>query len=317
MVTAMRGGAADKAGNRYEHLWVALRMAELMDGSASQIRLEPPGRAGKGIELEINIDGVTWGEQTKHTVSRWTVNKLTSEGVLASAKLQLDRGLSFRLVVSSSADELSTMASRARICNSLVEYTESLGQGRREDLNKVAGAWNVTQEETWLLLKRVEVEHYSLDALNRIVAGKLQQLYVEAPDLVAGEIRNFCDIHMHDHFTAPQIVAHLESKGLTRRLIVGDTNVINSLRDTRERHQRRAIDVEPIIGLVPRGDIDTVISMLRDPYGAQIVVLDGRAGSGKSSVVSAVAAALEEEGWFVAVARMDIDKSILTSNELG
>jgi hypothetical protein len=61
----MPGGAADKAGNSYEHLWTAMRIAELLDGSASRIRLEPPSDAGIGIEFEIDIAGTTWGEQTK------------------------------------------------------------------------------------------------------------------------------------------------------------------------------------------------------------------------------------------------------------
>lgn len=317
MVTAMPGGAADKAGNRYEHLWVVLRITELMEGSASRIRLEPPGQAGTGIELEIDVDGVIWGEQTKDSASNWTINKLISEGVLASAKVQLDRGRCYRLIVSSSAHDLSTLAYRARKCDSLDEYTEALGQGRMEHLTEAAGAWGLNQEQAWLLLKRIEVENYSLDALNRIVAGRLQQSFLEDWGLIAGELRNFCDSRVHEHFTGPQVNAHLVSKGLTRRLIAGDENVIDGLRKTRERHQRRAKQAEPTIGLVPRDDIDTIIAMLRDPKGAQIVVLDGRAGSGKSSVVSEVASGLEEDGWFVAVARMDINRSFLTSKELG
>ena len=50
---------------------------------------------------------------------------------------------------------------------------------------------------------------------------------------------------------------------------------------------------------------------------AQVVVVDGRAGYGKSTVVSEVAASLEAEGWFVAVARMDTDQSMSTSRDLG
>jgi hypothetical protein len=38
------GGAADKAGNRYEDWWTALRVAELLRGRAARIRLEPRGR---------------------------------------------------------------------------------------------------------------------------------------------------------------------------------------------------------------------------------------------------------------------------------
>lgn len=317
MVTAMPGGAADKAGNLYEHLWVVLRITDLIEGNVSRIRLEPPGQAGTGIELEIDINGVTWGEQAKDSASNWTANRLISKGVLASAKAQLDRGRSFRLIVSSSAEALSTFGSRARKCNSLAEYSKSLGQDRLEVLARIAGAWEVTQEEAWKLLKGIEVEHYSLNALKRIVAVKLQQTYTEDADLIAGELRNFCETHVHEHFTAPQVSSHLESKSLTRRLIVGDRNVINALRKTRERHQRRVRLAEPTIGLVPSDEVDSILEMLRDPDASQVLVLDGPAGSGKSTIASSVAAALEEEGWLVAVARMDTDSTMATSGELG
>lgn len=68
-MTAMAGGAADKAGNQYEHLWTALRIADLLTGSATRLRPEPPGSAGQGIEFEIDQDGETWGEQVKGSLS--------------------------------------------------------------------------------------------------------------------------------------------------------------------------------------------------------------------------------------------------------
>lgn len=36
----MPGGAADKAGNGYEHLWVVLRITELWEGEVGRTRLE-------------------------------------------------------------------------------------------------------------------------------------------------------------------------------------------------------------------------------------------------------------------------------------
>ena len=56
---------------------------------------------------------------------------------------------------------------------------------------------------------------------------------------------------------------------------------------------------------------------MRAPDGAQLVIVDGRAGYGKSTVTSEVSATLEAQGWFVAVARMDTDQSMSTSEDLG
>jgi hypothetical protein len=53
-VTALPGGAADRAGNQYEHWWTARVVAELLTGNASRLRLELPGVGGEGIEFEVD-----------------------------------------------------------------------------------------------------------------------------------------------------------------------------------------------------------------------------------------------------------------------
>ena len=317
MVTSIPGGAADKAGNRYEHRWVVLRISEMLETKVSRIHLEPPGRGGTGIELTVESDGVTWGEQTKNTAGNWTINKLTREGVLDAIKIQIGLGRSFRFISSAPADDLDTLADRARRCEFFAEYVEALGDGRLAHLTDVATAWQVPENDAWLSLKRVEAEHLPADALERIVATTLQRLYGGDPDSIVGELRNFCEEHVHQAFTAPAVSAHLESKGFVRRLIVGDENVLNGLHRTVERQQRRVDDSKPTIGFVPRDDAASVLEMLHDPEGEQVVIVDGRAGSGKSAIVSDVATPLEEAGWFVAVARMDIDAAMATSDRLG
>ena len=317
VVTAMPGGAADKAGNRYEHLWVVLRITDMLEGRASQIRLEPPGVAGTGIEFTLDIEGVTWGEQTKSETSNWTINSLIRKGVLGAAKAQIDQGRHYRFVASSSANYLGTLTDRARGSESFAEYIECLGKDRRTQLTEVAREWSVSEEDSWLLLQKIEVKHQPLDALKLAVDTTLRSLYVDDPDRIAGELRNFCEQHIHRTFTAPLVTAHLESNGLNKRQIVGDANIINGLAKTRARHGRRVKGNEPSIGLVPRSDIDTVFEMLRERDGKQIVAVEGRAGSGKSTVVSTVAAVLEQEGWFVAVVRMDTDATMRSSQDLG
>ena len=317
MVTSMPGGAADKAGNRYEHRWVVLRISEMLDGSVSRIRLEPPGQAGFGVELEVDADGATWGEQVKDTAGNWTINKLTREGVFGDIKTQIGLGRSFRFIASAPATDLGTLADRARRCESFAEYAEALGDGRRAHLTNVTTAWQVSEEGAWLILQKVEVEHLPADALERIVTTTLQRLYGGDPNSIVGELRNFCDQHVHQAFTAPHVSAHLESKGFLRRHIVDDENVLNGLHRTVERQQRRVQSAAPSIGFVPRNDAASVLEKLHDPDGEQVVVVDGRAGSGKSAIVSAVATALEAEGWFVVVARMDVNAATATADRLG
>src|SRR5436190_1573191 len=109
------GGAADKAGNRYEDWWTALRVADLLRGRASRIRLEPPGKAGVGIEFEIEGPAGIWCEQVKDVPSKgsWTLAAVGK--ILKAVSGHLAAGKKVRLVLSTGAPELHSLAERARV----------------------------------------------------------------------------------------------------------------------------------------------------------------------------------------------------------
>src|SRR5687767_10342823 len=115
-MSSLLGGAADKLGNRYEHWWTAYRAADVLRGTASRIRLEPPGIDGTGIEFEVDEPGASWSEQVKAAPAggRWTPARLTREGVLSKLQNHLVAGRLVRLVLSTDASEFQTLTTRAR-----------------------------------------------------------------------------------------------------------------------------------------------------------------------------------------------------------
>ncbi|MCW2538489.1 MAG: hypothetical protein JWN95_214 [Frankiales bacterium] len=319
-MTAMAGGAADKAGNQYEHLWTALRIAELLTGTATRLRPEPPGAAGQGIEFEIDEAGHTWGEQVKGSLSTnsWTINRLVKEGVLANALVQLQMGRQFRFVSAVSTTPLGTLCERSRRTTGVDEFKASLSEDQQHDFVALVAAWAVSEEDAWKHLKSVHVEHEPQDALRRIVNATYKSFFVEEPALVIAALREYCDTNLHQNLTGPGIWIHLESQGFTRRRLAGDQNAVAKLHATVERQSRRMAKSEPDIGLVPSSSASRVLAALTAEDGKQVLFIDGRAGSGKSTVVAEVARTLEAAGWFVAVARMDtLDPSITTSAKLG
>ena len=314
----MLGGPAAKTGKRYEDLCSVLRVSELLEGRVSRIRPEPLGDSGLGVEYELDRDDVTWAEQAKSTADNWTIARLQREGVLEAAQFHIGEGRRFRLVAAAQAGDLGTLAHRAQAAERFEEHIGSLGDRRRRHFSRIAAVWDVSEEEAWRILRGIDVKHFPLDALELSVAATLQLLFVDDPEVVIGALRGFFDSRVHRSFKAPEVWAYLEARGLGRRHIVGDQNVIGKLRGTLKRQQRRVEHAkQKRIGFVPRGDVEEILAMVRDPEGGQIVVVDGRAGSGKSAVVSAVATVLDEEGWFVAIARMDIDASTPTADALG
>ena len=316
-MTAIPGGPADKAGNRYERLWMVLRTLDLLEGKVRRIRWEPPGAVGTGVEWVLEEPSAVWVEQARDTTRRWTITRLINKGVLAAAKAHIDQGRRFRFLSSSSAEELDTLAYRAGKSESFAEYEEFLGEERRAHLDLVASGWGVSPEHSWSLLQQIETRSESVHSLERITEVGLRYWYADNADSVVGVLEHFCEEHMHEFLTAPQVLAHLDSKGFCRQLRAGDANVVDRLRQTRERHRERVRQFEPPGGLVPTGDVEAVVEMLRDPLGEQIVVVEGRAGFGKSTVAAATAATLEEDGWYVAAARMDVAEPMLTSHALG
>jgi hypothetical protein len=211
-MTPLPGGAADKAGNRYEHWWTSFRIADVLDGRAGRIRLEPPGAGGRGIEFEIDADGITWAEQVKDASSggTWTLNRLTREGVLTAAKAHVLAGRSFRLVASTAAPQLADLADRAQKTEAFAEFTEVLGDELTADLQNLAATWGVNTGECWTLLKQIQVTHHTVDSLRHLTATTFKLLFADDADVVIAELRRFCDDHLHESLTAPQIWAHLE-----------------------------------------------------------------------------------------------------------
>ena len=313
----MPGGAADKAGNRYERLWFVSRVLDLLEGQVRRVRWEPPGAIGVGVEWVLETGGDVWVEQAKDSAHRWTIHKLDTGRVLAVAKAHIDQGRRFRFLTSSDAAELEALADRARRSESFTDFGEFLSGGRRADLEKVADSWGVSPESAWSVLQDIEVEHEPVRSLERFIKVRLQIWYADSAESVLGELERFCEAHMHEFLTAQQVLEHLESSGLRRQPRAGDTDVRRRLRQSRQRHQAHVKRSEPPGGLAPTGDVDTVVGMLRDPDGKQIVVVEGRAGSGKSTVAAAAAAALEEGGCSVAAVRMDVNETVLTSDALG
>jgi hypothetical protein len=319
-VTSMAGGAADKAGNQYEQWWTAYRVADLLTGPASRMRLEPPGAAGQGIEFEVDEQGHTCAEQVKgaSSGSNWTINRLNNERVLANALIQVKMGRLFRFVASMPAPQVATLSRRSRESTSLAEFQEALTKELEPEFQILVADWGVTPEEAWLYLQSIYVDHYPAEALRRLVASTYKHLFAGDPGLVLAELRSFCDDHMHEDLTAPRIWSHLTAKGFQRRHLAGDENTVAKLHKTVERQTRRTDKAAPDIGLVQSTNAARLLDVLKSTEGKQVVFVDGRAGYGKSTIVAELARTLEDEGWFVAVARMDVlDPSTTTSLKLG
>ncbi|MFE6766647.1 hypothetical protein [Streptomyces sp. NPDC057689] len=320
----LAGGAADKAGNRYEDWWTALRVAELLRGRASRIRLEPPGPAGAGIEFELEADDGTWCEQVKDVPSKgpWTLD--AAGKILKAVTGHLAEDKKVRLVLSTGAPELHDLAQRARAADTLAEFEGIITKAQAPQFVQVLGNWSVNdvpvnREVGWRYLQAVHVEHYSPEALRRLVVSEFELLFVGDPEVIVRQLSGYLDEHLHQRLTGSQIRSHLLTvPGVRPRLLAGDTGTLTMLAGTVERFVRRVRRDRPVFGMAARPHVEQLHERLVAEGGPQIMVCEGGAGLGKSAVVTDVLVRLSEQGWPAAAVRMDgADAGVQTAKELG
>ena len=305
MSSSVPGGAAAKLGDRYEGWWTLLRLADLLKGPATRLRLEPLAADGLGIEFWVDEPGTRWCEQVKDDQHTWTVNRLVKKGVLLSVVGHLAAGHSFRLVTSSRATELADLASRARDAESCDEYRGVLTSKQRPVFESLAKTWGVTEAEAWSYLRRVWVEHRPAEQLRHVVHVTYQLLLQGDPETNVNELRSWLDDLLHQTLTAPLLWERLKDKGYRKRLLVGDPTTLNALAATVQRHRHRVEATRPTLGLVPQPYVARLLERLRAVDGRQVHVLDGSAGSGKSTVATEVLRLLSADGWHAGTIRMD------------
>jgi hypothetical protein len=141
--------------------------------------------------------------------------------------------------------------------------------------------------------------------LGRLVHLTYELLVQGDPAAAVDALGGWLTKHLQEVLTAPQIWAYLSVAGHPRRLLAGDPDTLTALTATVERQKRRAEDAQPMIGSVEQPYVAQVVGQLVSGTEHQVVIVHGRAGSGKSAVASEVVSQLVKQGWYAAALRMD------------
>ncbi|MEU3342560.1 NACHT domain-containing protein [Streptomyces sp. NPDC006668] len=271
----------------------------------SSIHLEPLNAAGEGIEFEIRLPDGPCCDQVKATGKAWTPGTLAE--VLRKVKAHLVEDKRVRLIVATDAPSLRGLCARARDADVFKDFEESRTGPHAVLFAKVVAAWSDVDEETaWRYLRLVEVLHEPEEGLQRAVNLSYATLVQGDSEAVVSILRALFDQQIHHVLTAPLVWDYLEKRQVRRRFLVGDTTTVDALRRTVERFAFHAKAQPASFGLAARPHADDLVELLTAaaPTGRQIVLCEGAAGMGKSTVVSEVAQRLQERGWYTAAVRM-------------
>lgn len=316
-MSGLGGGAADKRGNQYESWWTVRRLLELVDGTSDRATLEPPGDEGAGAELWAEAAGVRCYDQAKDVPSRNWTSGAVANGPLAKLLPHLEAGHHVKLVLSTPATKFAEMLRLVGAAHSSDMLDALLTDEHRVSFNQACTSLRCDADTAIGYLQRCTIEAWSREALRDRVRLQAQLTFAGDPDATIDQLTAFIDDHLHQTLTVVDVLDFLAARGIRRNLLVGEPTTLEAFRSTGRRFAasvRGATRPAP----VDRPELTDLVSMLADPASPQIVVVDGGAGSGKSSLVADATAHLDAAGWAACGVRMDrVPPDTLTAKGLG
>lgn len=213
------GGAADKAGNRFERRWTLVALLDLLDGKAQSLQVEVPGEEGAGAEfLQVMADGVPVWHQVKRQQASgsWTIRSLVSKNVVAPWWPKISSGGRFVFVSSTSAQGLAELAERASAAESRQVFDEHfLTSPHRDRFELLRRAWgNPPAAEVYAALRRIEVRQIGESDLRDMVETRLRALVDGSPSTTMAVLEQLIDESTHHRLTAPDVWRRLAEHDL-------------------------------------------------------------------------------------------------------
>jgi hypothetical protein len=228
--------------------------------------------------------------------------------------LRLARGEQVKLVVASPADDLDRLTDRARKAVDSAEFLDVILPSKGTDpalFDKIATHWGVNPGAAWAMLTRITVLHHPAASLQKTLEVKVDALLDGDPLQAVTWLRGWIDTQVQKDLTGPIVRQALSQAGFPVSLLRQNKGALDELEATVKRASRRAAWDRPLapdgtVLQVESPDGQRLLDLLMAPDGPQIVVVHGRAGSGKSTVVAEALPELhQEQGWFAAAVSME------------
>ena len=205
LIMPLSGGPSDKYGNLYESRWTVACLLDLMDEKADSIRLEVPGAEGKGFEFRVKKGPVLEYHQVK-SAGRWSVNRLSRDGVLADFANKLgDPATQCVFVSSELASELAELSDRAR---GSIDWEEFKREFLRSDEKRKwfdrfrISTQNISESDAYERLKRIRVESCSERFLGSVTESRASALVDGDAGSVVDVLAEFALASVHKERTA-------------------------------------------------------------------------------------------------------------------
>ncbi len=270
-------------------------MANVLNGEAGSISLEPVGDDGQGVEFTVTRPAAIEYHQVKRQVAGrgyWSLAALDAENVLGHFGQKLNVQTAETVFVSThAAHPLDDLADRARDAASWEEFQRWFlaSDEWSKNFNALHQRWGqLNGEESYERLKRVRVVTISERELSELVHYKLGMLLDGDPANAADVLAQFALNQIHQTLTDDDIWRHLHQRGFQRQTWANDDQVANTIAELNLTYQA-GIQHGGIGGnRIPRNETQRLLGYFKDEDTCQVALVTGSAGVGKTSVISQV-----------------------------
>ncbi len=329
------GGSAAKVADLYEAAWTADSLLDLISGRVVEIRFEPQGPDGQGVEFYRSLPDSSKEfhsvkRQAPGSASAWTPYRLTGaqdstgRSILGDLFGHLDEDPHARAVFVSqdSAGEIREISERAKALSDHREFVDALSEMQAKSLSERIVSIARDAHDAHEKLARCDFETIGHNQLLRLVDGRIPALVKRADgaDFDPADVRRFLSEFAWQHLgsdpvSQSDLVAALHVRGFAATPLQRDAAVQERVKAINGaftgRATRTLINGNYIVRHQARSIADDLI------HGEQSLMLSGNAGVGKTCVLAQVTEILTgEEIPYLAIS-IDAIEGALSSTDLG
>ena len=327
------GGTAAKVADLYEKAWTVNSLLDLLASRIREVHLEPQNADGLGVEFYRVLLS---GEREYHSVKRqapgsasaWTPYQLTranptnGRSVLGDLFAHLDDESAAAVFGSQdSAGVIRELAERARAVADPDRFLEALPADLRSAFTNYIKQPGADVARTHAKLRRCEFETIGHRTLVRAVEDRIPGLIQRAdgrpadPTDVHRVLGEFAWRQLGQTVAVDGVVNELASHGYAEQPLAASSQIRARIADRNDAFHGR-IRLTLINGAhIPRDQVTALVDALAT--GAESLLVAGRAGEGKSSIVAQVIEEVGEAGVTYLALSMDELDGVISSAELG
>ncbi len=296
----LKGGFADKLGNRYEAKWTISRLLLVLAGDYEHLTYEGINEDFKGFEFRLSDSQITQWHQTKINAPKgnWTIGALQRENLLKAFKdrLDADQNAQCHFISQDNAKSLRELANDARLANSPEEFVSALADGRISDFEKLKYTWDCDSNHAWQLLQGIYVKVIVESEIDTNITA-LSRLLLNVDGDTYAILRKHVEENLNKRVNRETLKNWINSEdGVEFKAWASPKSNIERIQAANERYLSTYIPFGIGGKTITRNQTEVICSDIIDSEGSKIVILAGVAGSGKSGAARQIIDTFNEAG---------------------